>query len=101
MHIFERAVIHTNLGKTKSITCTPVFIWGHLGKDAYKRWDTGKITTFREREQVRVICDECGITMTDSSLSNYKEIIHGRILAHTWEVETRGGGRDTCVVSFH
>ena len=36
VRIFEWLGFYTNLGKTKSMKCTPRFIWGHLGRDAYK-----------------------------------------------------------------
>ena len=39
--IFEWVVLYTNLGKIKSMAHSHGFIWGHLGKDAYKWQVTG------------------------------------------------------------
>ena len=45
--MFEQVWLETDLGKTKSMTCTPDFIWGKMMKEAYKRWAMGEGTTFR------------------------------------------------------
>ena len=37
IRMFNCLRLYTNLGKTKSITCTPVFVWGYMGQDEYKR----------------------------------------------------------------
>ena len=31
VRIFERVGLETNLGKTKAMVCTLIFIWGKLG----------------------------------------------------------------------
>ena len=49
MRMFEWIGLYTNLGKIDSMTCTPGFIWGHLGKDAYKMWEIGNGNNFCER----------------------------------------------------
>ena len=46
--MFYRSILYTNLGKTKSMTCTPGFVWGHMGKDKYKRWEMGEGAPFWE-----------------------------------------------------
>ena len=54
VRIFEKLGLHTNLSKTKSMVCTPGFVRGHQGVEAYKRIDTGEGTTFQERNRTRV-----------------------------------------------
>ena len=61
--MFEWVGFYTNLGKTKSMMCTPGFIWGNLGNDYYKRQAMGKGATFRERKTTGGIYDNCGIIM--------------------------------------
>ena len=36
--VFDWLRLYTNLGKTKSMTCTPGSTWGQMGQDAYKQW---------------------------------------------------------------
>ena len=51
--------------------------------------------TFRKRKRTRVSYGEYGVTMAVSSLRHHMESIHGRSLAHNWEVYTHAGGRET------
>ena len=37
VRMFERVELQKNLGKTKEMVCTLVFIWGQQGIAAYKR----------------------------------------------------------------
>ena len=39
--MFKRVGLQTNLSKTKAVICTPGFIWGQQGVEAYKRVSTG------------------------------------------------------------
>ena len=39
--VFEWVGLYTNLGKTKSIACTPGFVWGQLENYTYERRSTG------------------------------------------------------------
>ena len=82
------------------MTCTNGFIWGQLGKDAYKRQVTGKGATFGEQKQTRVSCEKCDRMMAASSLRNHMDIINRMIMVQTWELDTGGGGRETYAVSF-
>ena len=52
--MFERVGLHTDLNKTKAMICTPGFIWGQHGAEAYKQQFTGDGPTFRERKRTRV-----------------------------------------------
>ena len=54
--MFDRVGLKTNLGKTKSILCTPGFIRGKQGVAAYNRRVKGEGTTFRDQKINRVIC---------------------------------------------
>ena len=58
VRMFERVGLYKNLRKTKSMTCTPGFIWGQLGKDTYKWQATSKGVTFWKRKRMRVGCDK-------------------------------------------
>ena len=71
--MFDRVSPYTNLGKTKTMVCTPEFIWGKQGESAYKRWETGEGATFREGKIKRVSCEECGVTIAALSLRKYME----------------------------
>ena len=100
VRMFEWVLLYTDLGKAKYMTCTIGFIWEQLGNNAHKQQVTGKGATFLERKWKRLSCSECVVTMAVPSLRQHMEIIHGRSLVKTWEVETRGGGRDTYRVYF-
>ena len=78
--MFYRSILYTNLGKTKSMTCTPGFVWGHMGKDKYKRREMGEGTTFWEYNCTRVIISKFSAIMTESSLRKNIEITHGMSL---------------------
>ena len=47
----------------KALVCTPGYIWGNWIKAAYKHRAIGEGSTFREREQVKVSCSYCGVTV--------------------------------------
>ena len=74
------------------MTCTPKFIWGKMGKEAYNRRAKVKGTTFWEWKQTRISFDEWVRTMESPSLRNHMEIIHRVGVEQTREVDTRGGG---------
>ena len=69
--IFERVGLQENLNKTKAMICTPGFIWGKQGDEAYKRKATGEGPTFWERKRTRVSCEVCGGKMAASSLKHH------------------------------
>ena len=54
VRMFKRVGLQTNLGKTKTMVCTPGFIWGQQGTAAYKRIATREEETFQERKKTRV-----------------------------------------------
>ena len=100
LRMFERVWIYTNLGNTKSMKCTPGFIWGKTGKEAYKRLENGEGANFQERKRTRESWGECGMPMESYSLQHYVASIHGGSVAQNQDVDTGGGGRETYRVSF-
>ena len=70
MRVFERLRLYTNLGKAKSMPCTPGFIWGKMGQDAYKRRAMGEGAIFWEWNFTRVSIIKCSAMMAESSLRN-------------------------------
>ena len=99
--IFDQVGIYTNLGKTKSMVCTPGFIWGEMGKEAYNQQAMGEGATLKEQNRTRVSCRERRVTMEASYLQQHVASIHGRSLLHKREVDNGVWGRDTYRVSFH
>ena len=45
VRIFDRVGLHTNLIKTKSIVCTPEFVWVQQVAEAYKQRATVEVPT--------------------------------------------------------
>ena len=98
--MIERVGLHTNLGKTKAMVCTPGLIWGQKEVEEYKRRDMGEGATFREWNKNRVSCKECGATMVSSLLLHHMEHAHRIFIPHNRGVEVGGGGPETYVVSL-
>ena len=46
VEMFCRVGLQTNLEKTNAMVCTPGFIWGYIGEEAYKGRETGEGVTF-------------------------------------------------------
>ena len=61
--IFQRLGLLTNIVKTKTMVCTPGFVWGQQGAALYKRRATGEGDMFREQKKTKVRCEECGREM--------------------------------------
>ena len=80
--------------------CTPGFIWGQQGAEAYKQRATGEGPTFWERKRTRIICEVCGGTMAASSLRYHMERAHGRVLPQVRSVDFGGGGLEVYKVPF-
>ena len=100
VRMFDRVGLQTNLNNTKAVICTPGFIWGQQGAEAYKKRATGEVPTFRERKKTRVSCDECGETMAASSLRHHMERAHGILFLQVRGVGVGGGGLEVYKVSF-
>ena len=92
VRMFERVGLQTNLNKTKGVICTPGFIWGQQGAEAYKRKATGEGPTFRESNRTRVRCEECGDTMAAYSIRHNMERANGIVLPQVKGVDFRLGG---------
>ena len=82
------------------MTSIPSFIWKQLVKDAYKWRVTDKGENFRDWNQIRLSCGNCGIMMEAYSLRHHMESIHRRNLDQTREVDTGVRERETYLVSF-
>ena len=63
VRMFERVGLQMNLGNTKAKICTPGFIWGKQGAEAYKRKASGEGPTFHESKITRVSYEVCGRIM--------------------------------------
>ena len=68
VRMFDRVGLQTNLDNTKAMICTPGFVWGQQGDEAYHQGAIGEGPTFRERKKTRISCEMCGGTMVASSL---------------------------------
>ena len=94
IRMFERVGLQTNLVNTKAIVCTPVFIWGQYGAEAYKRRSTGERRNFWKRRITRISCEVCGAKMADSYMRHYMERAHGRVLPQVMDLYVGGGGME-------
>ena len=88
--MFERLGLHTNLGNTKSVACTSGFIWGQKGASAYKKRVTDEGGGGWDRKQTKIICTECGGTMSAYYLHHHMDISNGIVMPQTRGVEVRG-----------
>ena len=61
-------VLETNLDNNKFVVCTPGFIWGEWGGQAYKRRATVEGATFWESKKLRLSCTKCGMMVEKSYL---------------------------------
>ena len=68
-----RVGIETNLEKTKSLVCTPGYIWGKWSKAVYKHRANEAGATFRDRKRDRVSCSACGVTVVALYLKGHIE----------------------------
>ena len=66
--MFRRVVLETNMEKIKSLMCNPGYIWGGWSYEEYKCQATGGWAEFKERNRLRVCCEECGVTLAVLSL---------------------------------
>ena len=57
VRMFDRLGLQTNLSDTKSMVCTPGFILGQKGSEAYKQIATVEGPKFWERKRTRVSYD--------------------------------------------
>ena len=77
------------------MVCTPGFIWGQLGVEAYKRRATREGPTFWERKRTRVSCEEGGGAMAAYSLRHNMERSYGIVLPQVRGADIRGRGPET------
>ena len=97
---FDRVGLQKNLGKTEATVCIPGFIWGKQRVGAYKRRETGEVSTFIDWKETRVSCEYCKTTMSEFSLLHHMERAHRIVMPYIRGVEIGGGGPEIYVVSF-
>ena len=93
--LFERVGLHTNVGKTFSMTCILCPAAGNQSEVAYGRNMTGEGPTYRERLKERVKCGYCGKGMAAGSLEAHRMMQHGKAKEDKWswtDAATGGGG---------
>ena len=93
--IFDRVGLHTNVGKTVSMTCRPCPTAGNQSEVAYGRKMTGEGPMYRERKRERVECRDCGKGMAAWSLEDSSMVHHGKAKVEKWswtDAATGGGG---------
>ena len=56
VRMFDRVGLQKNLGKTKSMVCTPGFVWGQQEAAEYKTRAMVEGDTVRYEKRTRVIC---------------------------------------------
>ena len=92
VRMFERVVFQTNLNYTMAVICMLGLIWGQHGAEAYKRRATGEGPTFRESKRTRILCEECGETMSAYFMRHHMERENGIVLSQVRVLEFRLGG---------
>ena len=98
VRLFDCVGLHTNVGKTVSMTCRPCPTAGNLSKVAYGHKMTGEGPTYHERKRERVKCGDCGKGMAAGSLEAHQMVQHGKAKADRWSwtnTSMGGGGEPT------
>ena len=81
--VFYRMGLDTNLENTKSMVCTPGFIWGKWSEKAYKLWSMGLVFKFGGSKRMQVSCTEFGVTVAVSCLKQHMAQLHGICVPQT------------------
>ena len=76
------------------MTCRPCTAAGNWSEDAYGRFMTGEVLTFREKKRERFECGDCGKEVADGSLDSHRMSQHGKARKRrwTWTDASTGGG---------
>ena len=85
--IFDRVGLQKNVDKTVSMACHPCWAGtGNRTTEGYRRRLTGDRSSFRERQEKRVACGECGAELAAGSLSSHMMNRHGKAAPrrHLW-----------------
>ena len=77
--LFDCVGLHTNMGKTVSMTCRPFPTAGNQSEVAYRRKMTGKGLTYLERKREQVECGDYGKGMAAGSLEAHRMVQHGKV----------------------
>ena len=88
--MFQRMYLENNLKKSKTMVCTPGYIWVKLGEHLYKIQDTVEGATYREQKRFRVSCAECSVTVEKSYLNQHMASLHGLCIPQTRGVDEKG-----------
>ena len=80
--MFRRVGIEIYLENTKSMFCTPGFIWGEWGYKAYKTRVTRKEATSRERKRMQFSCTYFGVTVVTFYLKQHMMRFNGICVSH-------------------
>ena len=94
--IFDRVGLQKNVDKTVSMACHPCQAGsGNRTTEGYRRRITGDGNSFRERQQERVACGECGAELAAGYLSSHMMTQHRKAAPrrHLWASQMTGGPR--------
>ena len=86
MGLFDRVGLWKNARKTVGMACRPCQESEVWADEAYTRRMKGEGRGFKERQQERVICPECGKELAKGSLVAHRQTQHG--------MEKRGLGQE-------
>ena len=75
--LFDRVGLQTNTAKTVAMVFHPCHAPGGMSEAAYVRQVTGKGPKFRECQQMRVECTECGVEVTAGLLLTHRQSQNG------------------------
>ena len=92
--------LETNLKNSKTIVCTPGYIWGNCGEHAYTRRETGEGEKYRDRNMLQVSYAECGVTVAQSYLKQHMVSLHGLCAPQTRGVNEKGERHTTYMLSL-
>ena len=98
--MFRRMVLEKNIKKTKTMFCTPGFIWGKWGDQSYKQQATGEGATFQERKRLQVSFTKCRVTIAQPSLKQHMTNQHGICVPQTRGVDEKREGTANYVLSL-
>ena len=88
--MFRRIGLEKNLENTKTMVCTPGFIWGKWGACSYKRQVTGEGYMFQYQNRLWVSWAECGVMVAQNSLKHHMSSQHRICIPQTRGVDEKG-----------
>ena len=88
--MFFRMELEKNIKNTKTMVCTPDFILGKWGDEAYKRRVIGEGATFWDKKRLRLGCTKYRVVVAKSSLKQNMTSQHGICVPQTRVVDEKG-----------